>query len=87
MINEVSVHLLAKIFAVWTIITSKVEDGVVIYNYKPHPAQIIACMLLLGLVNIKECKGFGNRFAEIKTGQGKSLILAVTSTYFALHGF
>lgn len=28
-----------------------------------------------------------NRLAEIQTGQGKSLILAVVATYFALIGY
>jgi hypothetical protein len=32
-------------------------------------------------------KNYLNCFAEIQTGQGKSLILAVVSSYFALNGY
>lgn len=48
---------------------------------------MLTSIILLGLVDLKEYKGFKNRFAEIKTGQGKSLILASLSAYFALSGY
>ena len=48
--QEVSARLLAKIFALMTILKaqSNDEDCIVTFDYRPHPAQITAVLLLLG---------------------------------------
>lgn len=84
--------ILAHIFAIWTLLNSKhffdsgssQEDGEG-YLFQPHPAQVIAIFRILGIGDDKE--ELVNNFAQIKTGEGKSLTLAVLSTIFALLGF
>jgi len=45
---------MAHIFAVWSIIKSSTnEDYQIEFVYQPHPAQILAIFLLLGLDNPK----------------------------------
>lgn len=43
-------------------------------------------LLILGIVNSKEEK-LANRIAEVGTGEGKSIILAITALYLAIVGF
>lgn len=52
---------------------------------EPHPTQITALMLLLGIVYDKE--HLDNRLAQVGTGEGKSVVLAGLSSYLALVGF
>lgn len=54
---------MSQIFSLWTILTSREEDGVVEYTYKPHPVQILSSIILLGLIDIKDYMGFKSRFA------------------------
>lgn len=49
---------------------------------QPHAAQVIAVFRLIGL----DCGKLENHLAQIKTGEGKSVTLAVTAIYFALSG-
>jgi len=47
--------LMAHIFAVWSIIKSSTnEDYQIEFVYQPHPAQILAIFLLLGLDSPKK---------------------------------
>lgn len=56
------------------------------YLFKPHPAQIIAIMRLLGIGNY-ETKGFLNNLVQIGTGKGKSVTIAVSAIILALLGY
>ena len=84
--------ILAHIFAIWTLLNSKhffdsgssTEEGEG-YLFQPHPAQVISIFRILGIGEDKE--ELINNLAQIKTGEGKSLSLAVLSTIFALLGF
>eukprot|EP01125_Pyxidicula_operculata_P009849 TRINITY_DN3246_c0_g1_i1.p1 TRINITY_DN3246_c0_g1~~TRINITY_DN3246_c0_g1_i1.p1 ORF type:complete len:2508 (+),score=513.73 TRINITY_DN3246_c0_g1_i1:49-7572(+) len=73
--------ILANICVVWAIKRSGTcdSDNRVI----PHPIQVLCFFRLL------ECKNrkYFNQLIEVLTGEGKSVILGVVSTYFALHGF
>ena len=52
---------------------------------EPHPTQITALMLLLGIVNKND--NLDNRLAQVGTGEGKSVVLAGLSCYLALVGY
>jgi hypothetical protein len=79
--------LLAEIFAMWSIMNASVSDNGVEYNYDPHPAQVIAMFLILGICGDTNNGKLGNRLAEVLTGEGKSVVLAGLSSYLALAGF
>lgn len=81
------INLLAGIFALLVIQKAGKDDtGGVQYNYWPHAAQIMVILLLLGIS--EDQKGLlKNRLAEIKTGEGKSIVLGGLACYLALVGF
>jgi hypothetical protein len=72
------------ISALWTICKSTNTNEGVEFLYDPHPAQLIAIFLILGLSSGKR---LGNRLAEILTGEGKSVVLAMLACYLALVGY
>ncbi|KAL4496497.1 hypothetical protein ABPG72_014727 [Tetrahymena utriculariae] len=88
--------LLAGIFACWTCLNSKYYFESKKQSYenqesfllKPTSAQLVAIFRLLGI-------GYSTRYdqiqpnglAQILTGEGKSVILAVLSSFYALFGF
>ena len=85
------IELASHIFALWTIQNSQyyfrvgnVDDR---ESYLSHPqaAQVVSIIRLLNLENT-ETKLVGN-LIEIGTGEGKSLILAVTACILALLGY
>ena len=81
-------ELVAKIFALWSIITAEVEEEEVTILYKPHAAQVICIFLLLCFDKPSTDKIIAvNRLAEVKTGEGKSITLAVLSMYLALFNY
>ena len=68
--NGAREKLLGKIYALMAILnsTNDEENQISIFNFKPHPAQISALLLLL---NITEKDRFGNlhnALAQIETG-------------------
>ena len=85
------VSLLAKIFALWSITASKEEadgDSEFIICYKAHAAQIICVLIMIGVDSDMGSRAIDvNRLSEVKTGEGKSIILAGLSIYFALFGY
>ena len=83
-------EFLAEIFAIYAIIratsnTSQTKRRVNI-KFRPHEIQVTTILLILGIVNSKDEK-LRNRIAEVGTGEGKSIVLAMTSLYLALVGF
>ena len=54
------------------------------YMMMPHAAQVVACLRLLGIGYTSN--ELVNNLAEIGTGEGKSIIIAVTACLFALIG-
>jgi hypothetical protein len=58
----------------------------VIVTFKPHEIQVVTLLLLLGIARDKGEK-LANRMAEVGTGEGKSIVLAVLSAYLALVGY
>ena len=84
-------ELLAHIFAIWTLQNTgsyfETDDSMNRDSYllMPHAAQVISIFRLLGVGE----DGFKlqNNLAQIGTGEGKSITLAVTSIVFALFGF
>ena len=91
-------EILAHIFAVWTLQKSqlhhenaskKEQKGFSDYLRQPHAAQIIAIFRILGIDEKKNSskKPLANHFAQVGTGEGKSLIAAGTACLLALLGF
>jgi hypothetical protein len=79
-------ELLAEIFAFWSIIKANITDEEVEYLYEPHPGQVMAMFLVLGICGSKDGQ-LDNRLVEILTGEGKSVLLAGVSCYLALVGY
>ena len=81
--------LIAYIFAVWSIIKSCTnQDYQIEFVYQPHPAQILAIFLLLGLDAQKKTNQKVEKcMVQISTGEGKSVVLAGLSVFLALVGF
>jgi hypothetical protein len=71
------------IFALWTISKATTTNGEVEFLYSPHPAQVIAILLILG---VSSDNMLGNRLAQVLTGEGKSVVLAGLACYLALIG-
>jgi hypothetical protein len=59
--------LLAGIFALWSVMKANVSEEGVEFLYDPHPAQVIAILLILGIGETKGA-GLGSRMAEVLTG-------------------
>ena len=83
--------LTAHIFSLWTL--SKAEhyfdaeglDDQKNYLVQPHAAQVVAIFRLLSIGDTQE--DLINNLVEIRTGEGKSIVLAVTAVIFVLLGF
>ncbi|CAF3144286.1 unnamed protein product [Rotaria sp. Silwood2] len=89
-------ELLAYIFAVWTLKntqhynTLRGIEAAQTYLLIPHVGQVITVFRLLGIgyeshVVIGSC-GLINNLVQIGTGEGKSVVLAITACVFALIG-
>eukprot|EP00041_Stephanoeca_diplocostata_P038836 m.1559437 g.1559437 ORF g.1559437 m.1559437 type:complete len:2778 (+) comp25276_c0_seq3:118-8451(+) len=97
------VQLVAKACAVWSLEKSPRGDGGEVTVFlQPHAAQILAIFRLLELdcttptslfsTLVKKLIGSGtgkppNHLAQVKTGQGKSVILGVTALVLAVMGY
>ncbi|KAL4496498.1 hypothetical protein ABPG72_014728 [Tetrahymena utriculariae] len=88
--------LLAGIFACWTCLNSKYYFESKKQSYenqesfllKPTSAQLAAIFRLLGIGYSKRYDQIQpNGLAQVLTGEGKSVILAVLSSFYALCGF
>lgn len=83
--------ILAQIFALWTLKKSKYffsnldSANQESYLKQPHAGQVIAIYRLLGIAN-KE-KKLSNHLVQLGTGEGKSVVLAVSAIALALLGF
>ncbi|UJR17604.1 hypothetical protein I4U23_004500 [Adineta vaga] len=83
--------LAAHIFALWTL--SKADhyfeaeglDDRKNYLIQPHAAQVVSIFRLLGIGYQEET--LTNNLVQIGTGEGKSIVLAVTAIILALIGF
>jgi energy-coupling factor transporter ATP-binding protein EcfA2 len=86
-------HLMGLLFALWALKNSdryfEKKDSKDAYTYlnKPHPGQIVAICLLLGIGIDDKNKHLTNALLEIPTGEGKSVIFAVFAMICALLGY
>lgn len=89
------VALMAHVFAYWTLHMLSLKgapDRDRRFLFKPHAGQIFGIARLLGVDKMGQGQGsadnlFENHLVQILTGEGKSVILAVTSTVLALLGY
>ena len=83
---------MAHIFAIWTLKNMqfyKEMEGVDnrnSYLMTPHAGQIISILRILGIGYSEGGLNLKNNLVEIGTGEGKSVILAITSIILAMHG-
>ncbi|XP_015927124.3 protein translocase subunit SecA-like [Parasteatoda tepidariorum] len=75
--------LLADLAAVWSLNESK-DVADIKKRIEPHCVQILCLFRLLGVD--QDASGVPKHFAQVLTGQGKSLILALLSSVIALTG-
>ena len=77
----------AYIFAYWSLSKSDAFsvpiDNSSDYLVKPHPAQVVAILLMLNST-FNDFQKLRGHLVEIKTGEGKSIVLGVTSIILAL---
>ncbi|CAL6025642.1 Helicase-related_protein [Hexamita inflata] len=84
------IQILASILAYWTL--SNTKDYIGTNNkaesrkklLQPHAAQVVAIFSLLGIDQSNQLK---NQLIQVLTGEGKSVILAVTAIVLAIMGF
>ncbi|CAL6013588.1 Helicase-related_protein [Hexamita inflata] len=84
------IEILSNVLAYWTL--SKTKDYIGTNDkdesrkklLQPHPAQIVAIFSLLGIDQSNQLK---NQLIQVLTGEGKSVILAVTAIVLAIMGF
>ena len=78
---------MAEILALWTIKKANVsDDEAVEFLYEPHPAQVIAMFLILGICGSLN-EQLDSRIAQVLTGEGKSVVLGALSCYLGLVGY
>jgi len=83
-------EILANICAVWSLKKSNVnldsleESDEDEFWLQPHPVQFLT---LYRLLNAPDESSFYSQLVQVKTGEGKSLILGVLSTVFGLLGY
>jgi len=92
-ISEEIPVLLAHIFCLWTLKNSSSyfemsrEEESKDYLLRPHAVQVLSIFMVLNFHHQDENKKkLLNHLVQIKTGEGKSVILGVLSTFFALFG-
>ena len=85
--------IVAYVFAIWTLQSVEhhfSEEGASStsnYLMTPHAAQVISIFRMLGLGNENHTDdALSNHMVQIKTGEGKSITLGVTSATLALLG-
>jgi len=78
--------ILARICVVWSFQkTGGMSSGQgQTFRLEPHPIQLLCLFRLLQTSNSTK---FCNQLVEILTGEGKSVVLGICATYFALCGF
>ena len=86
------IQLIAHVFALWTLANTHHSTGTHPYLLIPHVAQVIAVFRLLGLdspihIPMAKVNFLSNHLIEIGTGEGMSIVLAITACIFALAGF
>ena len=100
---EAVCQIVARLFAFWTLQNSEKyykqaldtdENDAKLYLLQPHAAQLIAIFRLLGFdaspssdrTGILEGR-MSNHLVQVKTGEGKSVVLAVVAAVLALLGY
>ncbi|CAL6025802.1 Helicase-related_protein [Hexamita inflata] len=87
---QTKIDILSSVLAYWTLFNTKDYIGT---NNKaesrkkllqPHPAQIVAIFSLLGIDSSNQLK---NQLIQVLTGEGKSVILAITAIVLTIMGF
>ena len=84
----------AHIFAYWTLKSTDMfsasaisQGGGTCFLMKPHPAQVVAIFLMLNSCGddiTTDQEQLGGHLVEVKTGEGKSIILGVSAIVLAL---
>ena len=86
-------RVLAAIFALWsvqfylkTVDPTSSNDQPTMQG--PHAVQVLCILRLLGVAAANGAKiQLANHLAEVPTGEGKSVVLAVTAATLALYGY
>ena len=90
-IRDKALKLVARVFALWTLQNAKYYFEVEglsdkqHYLFQPHAAQAIAIFRMLSIGGKNE--ELTNNLVEVRTGEGKSIVLGVTACILSLLGF
>jgi hypothetical protein len=83
--------LTAHIFAYWTLhnakglaLVSEEGDGLRDHLKKPHAPQVVAIWTLLNCAGMSDVQELQNHLVELKTGEGKSIVLGIAAIVLAL---
>ncbi|KAL4491308.1 hypothetical protein ABPG72_021694 [Tetrahymena utriculariae] len=77
------IELLSLISSAWTILNNEDQSKTMKYI---HKVQIVAIMRILN-IDLEQQSKLQNHVLEIKTGEGKSIIIGISAIVFALIGF
>jgi hypothetical protein len=77
--------LIAGICAVWSLAGVETDEEECLM--RPHPVQIIGIFMLLGLDGGRDALNLNGHLIQVKTGQGKSVLLGVLATALAVCNF
>ena len=80
------VEIIAGICAVWSLTGSSADHDDSSSIIRPHAVQILSIFVLLGLDTGKDLSVSGH-LIQVKTGQGKSVLLGVLATLLAIRGW
>ncbi|KAL4469878.1 hypothetical protein ABPG72_011099 [Tetrahymena utriculariae] len=78
------INILALVASYWSVDCCKTSQDTLRYL---HAVQATAIMIQLSIEQSEEKKKVINKFVEIKTGEGKSIVIGITAVIFALIGF
>jgi energy-coupling factor transporter ATP-binding protein EcfA2 len=92
-LSDQLVSLTSYLFAHWSL--TNVSDLVLAdetthfskYIMKPHAAQVVACWIMLNSQSAEEFHDLKHQLLELKTGEGKSIVLGVVATILATWGY
>jgi hypothetical protein len=92
-LSDQLVSLTSYLFAHWSL--TNLSDLVLAdsttrfskYIMKPHAAQVVACWIMLNCPSTEEFHDLKHKLLELKTGEGKSIVLGVVATILATWGY
>jgi hypothetical protein len=85
--KKLAVQLIAHVFAIWSLNDVVQDVSGKKMPLTPFVTQVIAIFRILGIDELHDNNRLTNNLVQILTGEGKSIVFAVTASVLALLGF